>query len=110
MSEIDTAGAPHDPTNRMVTIGGRPERIGLDAATWNAFDEICQRENMTDSELCQLIVERDGRRNFADSIADAVIAYFKAAASFGPPRRTGFSEPTLSRAVQAALNAVGPLP
>ena len=67
--------------NHNVTVGGRRTSLRLEPAMWDALEEICQREKMTEHELCGMV---DGCRH-ASSLTAAVrvfiVTYFRAAAT-----------------------------
>ncbi len=62
---------------RNIIIGSRRTTVRLEAAIWEALDEMCVRERITRHELCtQIEIERDGI-NRAQAVRSVVINYFR---------------------------------
>ena len=62
---------------RNIVIGSRRTTVRLEAAIWEALDEICVRERTTRHELCTRIdANRDGI-NRAQAIRSVIINYYR---------------------------------
>lgn len=62
---------------RNIIIGSRRTTVRLEAAIWEALDEICVRERTTRHDLCtQIESGRDGI-NRAQAVRSVVINYFR---------------------------------
>jgi len=67
--------------NRNVTIGGRRTSLRLEPAMWDALEEICRREEMSQHELCARIDERRRASSLTAAIRVFIVNYFRAAAT-----------------------------
>ncbi len=67
--------------NRNVRIGQRRTSLRLDPASWDALEEICQREGMTRHELCTRIDGLDIASSFTASVRVFILTYFRSAAT-----------------------------
>ena len=67
--------------NRNVTIGRRRTSLRLEPAMWDALEEICRREAMTQHELCAMIDERRQASSLTAAIRVFIVTYFRAAAT-----------------------------
>ncbi len=67
--------------NRNVTVGGRRTSLRLEPAMWDALEEICQREEMSQHELCAMIDERRRASSLTAAIRVFIVNYFRAAAT-----------------------------
>ncbi len=67
--------------NRNVTIGGRRTSLRLEPAMWDALEEICRREEMSQHELCAKIDARRRASSLTAATRVFVVNYFRAAAT-----------------------------
>ena len=67
--------------NRNVTIGRRRTSLRLEPAMWDALEEICRREEMSQHELCAMIDERRRASSLTAAIRVFIVNYFRAAAT-----------------------------
>ncbi len=67
--------------NRNVTIDGRRTSLRLEPAMWEALEEICRREEMSQHELCAMIDERRRASSLTAATRVFIINYFRAAAT-----------------------------
>ncbi len=67
--------------NRNVTIGRRRTSLRLEPAMWDALEEICRREEMSQHELCAMIDERRRTSSLTAAIRVFIVTYFRAAAT-----------------------------
>ncbi len=67
--------------NRNVTIGRRRTSLRLEPAMWDALEEICRREDMSQHELCAMIDERRRSSSLTAAIRVFIVNYFRAAAT-----------------------------
>ena len=67
--------------NRNVTIGRRRTSLRLEPAMWDAMEEICRREDMSQHELCAMIDERRRSSSLTAAIRVFIVNYFRAAAT-----------------------------
>ena len=67
--------------NRNVTIGQRRTSLRLEPAMWDALEEICRREEMSQHELCAMIDERRRASSLTAAIRVFIVNYFRAAAT-----------------------------
>ncbi len=67
--------------NRNVTVGGRRTSLRLEPAMWDAWEEICRREEMSQHELCAMIDERRRASSLTAAIRVFIVNYFRAAAT-----------------------------
>ena len=67
--------------NRNVTVGGRRTSLRLEPAMWDALEEICRREEMSQHELCAMIDERRRASSLTAAIRVFIVNYFRAAAT-----------------------------
>ncbi len=77
------AAAPGASTliNRNVTVGGRRTSLRLEPAMWDALEEICRREEMSQHQLCAKIDERRRASSLTAAIRVFIVNYFRAAAT-----------------------------
>ncbi len=62
---------------RNIVIGSRRTTVRLEAAIWEALDEMCVRERATRHELCtQIEAGRDGI-NRAQAVRSVVVNYYR---------------------------------
>jgi predicted DNA-binding ribbon-helix-helix protein len=67
--------------NRNVSIGGRRTSLRLEPTMWDALEEICRREDMTQHELCATIDERRRASSLTAAVRVFILTYFRAAAT-----------------------------
>jgi predicted DNA-binding ribbon-helix-helix protein len=67
--------------NRNVTIGRRRTSLRLEPAMWDALEEICRREDMSQHELCAKIDARRRSSSLTAAIRVFIVNYFRAAAT-----------------------------
>jgi len=67
--------------NRNVTIGRRRTSLRLEPAMWDALEEVCRREEMSQHELCAMIDERRRASSLTAAIRVFIVNYFRAAAT-----------------------------
>ena len=67
--------------NRNVTIGRRRTSLRMEPAMWDALEEICRREEMSQHELCAMIDERRRASSLTAAIRVFIVNYFRAAAT-----------------------------
>ncbi len=67
--------------NRNVTIGRRRTSLRLEPAMWDALEEVCRREEMSQHELCAKIDERRRASSLTAAIRVFIVNYFRAAAT-----------------------------
>ena len=63
---------------RNIIIKGRRTSISLESTIWSALDEICERENMTFGQICELIddnLDRDISRTSA--VRSFIVNYYR---------------------------------
>ncbi len=92
--------------NRNVHIRSRRTSLRLEPAMWDALEEICGREGVTEHELCTRIDGLDIASSLTASVRVFIVTYFRGAATetghagvgHGPlykarvrPARTGFT-------------------
>ncbi len=66
---------------RNVTIKGQGTSMRLEQETWDALEEICEREGKSISQCCTLIEEWRDVPNRTSAVRTFIIAYFRAAAT-----------------------------
>lgn len=85
--------ADDDRLNRNVTINGRRTTLRMEKAYWLLIEEICAREEVTISELCQQIERENWALKECSSLTSAlrvfVATYFHAAATEQGHERAG---------------------
>lgn len=85
--DSDTLPVPTGaPLPRQVQVAGKSCKFALHAETWQALDEICAREGMSQGELLTELVERSGRASLKRALEVFVVAYFRQAATAGSMR------------------------
>ncbi len=67
--------------NCNVTIAGRRTSLRLEPAMWDALEEICRREEMSQHELCAMINERRRASSLTAATRVFIVNYFRAAAT-----------------------------
>jgi predicted DNA-binding ribbon-helix-helix protein len=67
--------------NRNVQVGPRRTSLRLEPAMWDALEEICRREEITQHELCRMIDERRRASSLTAAIRVFIVNYFRAAAT-----------------------------
>ncbi len=67
--------------NRNVTIGRRRTSLRLEPAMWDALEEICRREEMSQHEICATIDERRRASSLTAAIRVFIVNYVRAAAT-----------------------------
>ena len=67
--------------NRNVFVAARRTSVRLEPAMWDAFAEICRREELSQHELCGLIDERRHASSLTAAIRVFILNYFRAAAT-----------------------------
>ncbi len=81
LAEAGAAPGASTLVNRNVTIGRRRTSLRLEPAMWDALEEICRREDMSQHELCAMIDERRRASSLTAAIRVFIINYFRAAAT-----------------------------
>ncbi len=81
LAEGRTAPGASTLVNRNVTIDGRRTSLRLEPAMWDALEEICRREDMSQHELCAMIDQRRRASSLTAAIRVFIINYFRAAAT-----------------------------
>ncbi len=76
-----TAPGASTLVNRNVTIGRRRTSLRLEPAMWDALEEICRREDMSQHEICAMIDERRSSSSLTAAIRVFIVNYFRAAAT-----------------------------
>ena len=66
---------------RNVTIGQKRTSLRLERTIWDAVAEICQRESLTLSELCERLNERRRESTLTAALRVYVLCYYKVAAT-----------------------------
>lgn len=64
---------------RNIMIAKRRTTVRLEAAVWDALDDICSNEGVTRHELCTRIDQARGEANRAQAVRATVINYFRLA-------------------------------
>jgi predicted DNA-binding ribbon-helix-helix protein len=67
--------------NRNVYIRSRRTSLRLEPAMWDALEEICGREGVTDHELCTEIDGLDIASSLTASVRVYIVTYFRGAAT-----------------------------
>ena len=67
--------------NRNVFVGRHRTSVRLEPAMWDALAEICQREDITLHELCELIDSRRQASSLTAAIRVFALSYYRAAAT-----------------------------
>lgn len=67
--------------NRNVTIDGRRTSLRLEQDVWDAFEEICERENLSIHELCTLIDRNRHNSSRTAAVRAFILSYFRNAAT-----------------------------
>lgn len=62
---------------RNIVIGSRRTTVRLEAAIWEALDEMCVRERITRHELCTQIEARRDGINRAQAVRSIIINYYR---------------------------------
>ena len=66
---------------RNVTLGVKRTSLRLEQTIWDALAEICRREDLTLSELCERVNERRRESTLTAALRVYVLCYFKVAAT-----------------------------
>lgn len=64
---------------RNVVVNGKRTTIRLELAVWEAFDEICARENLSRHELCTRIENARKGANRAQAVRATIVNYYRVA-------------------------------
>ena len=64
---------------RNVVVNGKRTTIRLEMAVWDAFDEICMRENLSRHELCTRIENARKGANRAQAVRATIVNYYRVA-------------------------------
>jgi predicted DNA-binding ribbon-helix-helix protein len=67
--------------NRNVTIHGRRTSLRLEAAMWDALQEIAARERRSLHQLCERVEETRAESSLTAGVRVFILGYFRAAAS-----------------------------
>ena len=67
--------------NRNVTIEGRRTSLRLEPTMWDAMDEICRRETITRSQLCETIYKFKHVYTRTAAVRAFIVNYYRAAAT-----------------------------
>lgn len=62
---------------RNIVVEGRRTTIRLEAAVWEAFDELCVRERATRHDICTKIEKARVVTNRAQAVRATVMNYFR---------------------------------
>jgi predicted DNA-binding ribbon-helix-helix protein len=101
---------------RTLLINGRRTTVRLETSMWEAFDEIIERENITPSDLYNIIDRRRGRMKgrpgLAPTIRVFISIYFRKAFHLSPApyRALGNDNEQLSPILEAVFKEIGPEP
>lgn len=66
--------------SRNVTVNGRRTSLRLEREIWDAFDEICEREEMTRNQLCTQIDSKRHGSSRTSAVRAFIVTYFRMAA------------------------------
>lgn len=66
---------------RNIMMAKRRTTIRLEAAVWDALDEICEKEGLTRHEICTRIDAVRDKANRAQAVRATVINYLRLAAA-----------------------------
>ncbi len=94
--------------NRNVTIGRRRTSLRLEPAMWDALEEICRREEMSQHEICATIDERRRASSLTAAIRVFIVNYFRAAATEEGHASTGHGALYKARARVGGPRTDGP--
>ena len=67
--------------NRNVRIEGRRTSLRLEPVMWDALDEICHRERITQHQLCETIYNFKHASSLTAAVRVFVVNYYRAAAT-----------------------------
>ena len=67
--------------SRNVTISGHRTSIRLEVYMWEAFDEICARENMGPHQLCTMIDDNRQDSSRTAAVRAFAVNYFRTAST-----------------------------
>jgi len=94
--------------NRNVTIGRRRTSLRLEPAMWDALEEVCRREEMSQHELCAMVDERRRTSSLTAAIRVFIVNYFRAAATEEGHASIGHGALYKTRARSGALRSGAP--
>lgn len=78
---------------RNVTVLGRRTSMRLEPEMWEALLDICQREQMTPSDICGLVVERmSNGSSLTAALRVFLLAYYRSAATEEGHERAGHGQ------------------
>ena len=67
--------------SRNVNIKGRRTSLRMEEETWDALEEICQREDKSADQICTMIEERRKVSNRTSAVRAFILSYFRKAAT-----------------------------
>jgi len=70
---------------RNIVIGSRRTTVRLEAAIWEALDDMCVRERISRHELCTRVEARRDKVNRAQAVRSVVMNYFRLSLKIGRP-------------------------
>jgi predicted DNA-binding ribbon-helix-helix protein len=70
-----------EPARRNVSIRGHRTSLRLEDEVWEALEEICQLEELTIHQLCDMIDRQRQSLNRTSAIRAFIVGYFRAAAT-----------------------------
>ncbi len=99
--------------SKTLTVRGRSLTVRLEPAVWQALDELCQRQGLSEDDIVSEVDRTRGNTALVTAIRTHLTRYFKEAADRDRPHR-GLSEssddrPALSPAMLRALDSIAPL-
>ena len=60
-----------------VRVSGRRTTVGMEPEIWDAFNEICQREDCTANDICTSVNKVRGRSSLASALRVFIVTYFR---------------------------------
>ena len=118
MSESESTNSDEESSSLMrlskaLTVRGRSLMVRLEPAVWQALEELCRRQGLSEDDVVSEIDRTRGNTALVTAIRTYLTRYFKEAADRDRPHR-GLSEsledrPTLSPAMLRALDSIAPL-
>ena len=81
--------------SRNVTVNGRRTSLRLEAATWEAFDQICSCEQLSPHEVVSMVEAVRGQSSRTSTVRAFIITYFRFAANHGGHPKAGTAERAL---------------